>query len=416
MDRVKLFGIFLILLLFNLLPLRAAVGAGPLGPIESLSFGLHIHRAASTTPWPSVPFGAWRLWDAHVQWAEMEPRSGEWNFATLDRTLELATQHGVEPLLVLGMTPTWASARPADFCYYAPGRSAEPKNLDDWRRYVRTVATRYKGRIRAYEIWNEPNIKGFFSGTPEKMVELAAAAYQVLKEVDPGITVVSPSSGGGGPDHGGQSWLDNYLKLGGGHYADVIAYHFYVLPAPPEKMLPLIAEVQQIMTKHGLENTPLWNTETGWNIVSSENPLNQGILDAETAADYLARAFLLNRSAGVERLYWYAWDNAKMGLASADGATIKKPLAAAYAQMVEWLTGARLLGCDLGGDGNWMCRLERTKGIESLILWSTQMGGWQLPDAWKGATVTDLTGKRWQLPSRYLAVGPSPVLLEPMQK
>ncbi|MGK2907963.1 MAG: GH39 family glycosyl hydrolase [Desulfuromonadales bacterium] len=414
MNSIKLCSCLLALFFVFQLPSELAIASETLGPIGSQYFGLHMHRAASTTPWPSVPFSSWRLWDAHVQWAEMEPRPGEWNFTTLDRTLELAAQHGVEPLLTLGMTPPWASARPDDFCYYAPGRSAEPKNIEDWRRYVHTVATRYKDRIRIYEIWNEPNLKGFFSGTTSKMIELAAVAYDELKKVDPNITVLSPSSGAG-VSHGGPAWLDEYLRLGGGRYADIISYHFYVLPEPPEKMLPLIAQVRQIMTKHGVGNKPLWNTETGWSIVSSKNPLKQGVLDEETAAAYLARAFLLNRSAGVERLYWYAWDNYLMGLASDDGLIVKKAPAAAYTQMVNWLTGASLLGCTLEADANWICRLEQEKGAEALIMWSTESGGWALPSDWKGAMITDLMGRKWEVKGRGVAFGASPVLIEPLR-
>lgn len=396
----------------GLLP-AAVAAAGPLGPVEPQYFGLHIHRAASTTPWPSIPFGAWRLWDAHVTWAEIEPRRGEWNFAILDRTMDLAAQHGVEPLLVLGMTPAWASARPADPSHYGPGRSAEAKNLDDWRNYVRTVAARYKGRVRLFEIWNEPHHKGFFTGTPEKMVELARAAYEELKKVDPAIVVLSPSSAAGA-SRGGPAWLEQYLKAGGGRYADVISYHFYVLPEPPEKMLPLIAEVRQILDRHGVGDKPLWNTEIGWSIVGAKNPPNQGVLDEATAAAYLARAFLLNRAAGIERLYWYAWDNYLMGLASDDGQVVKKAPAAAYSQIAHWLTGARLLGCELDSADNWVCRLERGEKNQAIILWSTGMGGWELPSSWKGASVTDLSGRRRILPGRALAVGSSPVMVEPL--
>jgi hypothetical protein len=402
------------LFLTILQPASTLAGTGSLGPIDRQYFGLHIHRAASTTPWPSIPFGAWRLWDARITWADLEPQPGAWDFTSLDRLVELAGKNGVEVLLPLGMTPTWASARPADHSYYGPGRSAEAKNIDDWRNYVRTVAGRYKGRVKVYEIWNEPNLKGFFSGTPARMVELAAAAFAELKKVDPNITVLSPSSGAGA-SHGGPAWLEAYLKAGGGRYADVISYHFYVLPEPPEKVLPLIAEIRQILTRYGVEKKPLWNTEMGWSIIGAKNPPNQGVLDEETAAAYLARAFLLNRAAGVERLYWYAWDNYLMGLASADGQTVKKAPAAAYAQMVNWLTGARLLGCGLESDGNWVCRLERGSGAEARILWSTEMGGWELPSDWKGAAATDLTGRRWKLPTRSLAVGISPILLEPAQ-
>ncbi|PIX97174.1 MAG: hypothetical protein COZ24_06665 [Hydrogenophilales bacterium CG_4_10_14_3_um_filter_63_21] len=249
-------------------------------------FGMHIHRAVlpqpwlpnsdKLTPWPAVEFGSWRLWDAYVAWPSLEPEKGKWNFATLDKYVAMAKLTGVDPLMPLGLIPAWASARPDEPSGYRPGNAAEPRDIEAWRNYVRTVATRYKGRIRAYELWNEVNIKHFYSGNPEKLVELARVAYETLKAVDPEIIVVSPSVVGAG---GHLKWLDDYLAKGGGQYADVISYHFYVPKDAPEAMLPLIRQVQAIMRKHKQDHKPLWNTETGWWIANTDGtPEDAGIV------------------------------------------------------------------------------------------------------------------------------------------
>ena len=46
----------------------------PASPIPKTYFGLHIHRAATTTPWPTVPFGSLRLWDTYTTRADLEPQ------------------------------------------------------------------------------------------------------------------------------------------------------------------------------------------------------------------------------------------------------------------------------------------------------------------------------------------------------
>src|SRR6202140_5663960 len=78
-------------------------------------FGLHIHRAFSTPPWPSVPFGSWRLWDAKVHWPQVETGKNTWQWDILDREVELAEKHHVVLLLPFGETPAWASACPVQF-------------------------------------------------------------------------------------------------------------------------------------------------------------------------------------------------------------------------------------------------------------------------------------------------------------
>ena len=229
-------------------------------PLPRQYFGLHIHRVATATPWPAVQFGSWRLWDAGVAWPQLEPERNRWDFRLLDRYVELATRHNVEILLTLGLTPGWASARPSESSAYEPGNAAEPRNTGDWELYVRTVSTRYKGKIHSYEIWNEPNMKGTFSGSPQTMAKLARSAYQVLKSVDPSVLVVSPS-----PTAAiGVSWLGNYLGREGCSAADVIGYHFYVTPSQPEAMIPLIVDVKKMLQQHHCTGKPIWNTESGW--------------------------------------------------------------------------------------------------------------------------------------------------------
>ncbi len=209
-------------------------------------------------------------------------------------------------MLPLGLSSTWASARPGEPSGYGPGNAAEPKDIENWRTYVRTIAQRYKGKIRTYELWNEVNVKGFYSGSQEKLVELARVAYQTLKEVDSHIVFISPSVVG----EGHHLWLDEYLSQGGAKYLDAVGYHFYVPKAAPEAMLPLIQKVQSVMRKHGLEKKPLWNTEIGWwidNKTKLAKPIgaapNWRKLDDRLAAAYVARTMVLSWPAGVSRVF-----------------------------------------------------------------------------------------------------------------
>ncbi|NWG38566.1 MAG: beta-galactosidase [Hydrogenophilaceae bacterium] len=397
-------GLLLLSVVFSITACAVQTPAVP-GAVSDTYFGMHLHRAVvpqpwlpdgeRLTPWPEAKFGSWRLWDAYVAWPNLEPQKGKWQFATLDKYVAMAQLAGVEVLLPLGLSPPWASARPSETSSYKPGNAAEPRDIEDWRNYVRTVATRYKGRIRAYEIWNEPNLKGFYTGTPEKLLELSRVAYETLKAVDPAITIVSPAVTGDGRH---PEWLDHYLALGGGQYADVIAYHFYVPRQAPEAMLPVIAKVQHIMRKHNQDHKPLWNTETGWRIANKTITQRIGAagenwsnLDDAQAAAYVARALVLGWAAGVQRFYWYAWDNVDMGLIDPADKSLK-PAGAAYGRVREWMLGATFAGCNEDGS-LWVCTLIRADGKPARIVWRT--GGealWQVPAAWQALTLETLAG------------------------
>src|SRR5579864_2506756 len=64
----------------------------PSQQIPPTLFGMHIHRAGSTTPWPTVPVPARRLWDARVTWPDLEPTKGQWRFTALDYSVSMSEQ------------------------------------------------------------------------------------------------------------------------------------------------------------------------------------------------------------------------------------------------------------------------------------------------------------------------------------
>lgn len=392
---------------------------GPEQPVPRTYFGMHIHRAATKTAWPAVPFGRWRLWDAYVAWPHVEPRPGEWRFDTLDRYVTLADRARVELLLPLGLSPSWASARPAEPSAYRQGNAAEPRDIGAWRRYVQTVATRYKGRVAGYEIWNEPNLKSFYTGGVEAMVDLAREAFVAIKAIDPAAIVVSPSPTEGSS---GLAWLDAFLRGGGAAYADVIGYHFYVAPGTPEAMVDLVHRVQAVMRRHGVDK-PLWNTESGWPIESRQRAVEprggQGlysrVLSDREAAGYVARAHVLGWVTGVSAFYWYAWDNYVMGVVEADGRT-PKTVAAAYAEVQRWLVGARIESCARDAAGTWICGRATATTRSSWIAWSERdEARLRPPSAWGRVSVRGLLGGSEVVDgAEPVAVGPLPVLIEPL--
>lgn len=370
--------------------------------IPNTLFGLHVLHlfVPPYTPWPTVPFGALRLWDTQTAWPNLQPSKNKWNFIQLDKYVALAEQHHVEVMLTVGLTPQWISSRPHEPSNYGPGNAALPNNINAWEDYVRTVAERYKGRIQAYELWNEPTTisKGDFSGSPAQMVQLARVAYQTIKEVDPTVTVVSPSTTGSS----GMRWLDEFLKAGGGKYADVIGDHLYTTPHPPEDIVPLAQQVEQIMQRDGVGNKPLWDTETGYAIQNKQSTVKavpgsgllSAVLPADEAAAFVARTYILAWAVGISRLYWYAWDNWNMGLVDRDGKTLKSP-AIAYGQVENWLVGAMMKSCGSNAEGTWTCEISRP-GYRGWILWNPtatrHLIPFHIPVSWHVSRVRDLLG------------------------
>lgn len=391
--------------------LAATVLHPPATPIPESMFGLHVHRA-SDADWPSIPFHEWRLWDSGVTWLNLEPKKGEWDFKELDKDVAMASQHNIQLLLTLGMTPAWAAIHPADGPPSRAGSVSMPKDINDWRNYVRTIATRYKGKINTYEIWNEPNGYDFFRGTPEDLVALAKEAYSILHEVDPAVTVVSPS-----PSGSGLPFLDKYLAAGGGKYADIIGFHFYVTPKGPEAMVDVIAQVRETMSKHGLSGKKLWNTETGYFIQSRVTEVKPSgpfvVLTSDEARAYVARAYILAWASGAERFYWYDWDTNTMGLGEDSGKARKSP-ADGYQRAEEWLVGAVMTSCSADASDTWDCEIKRSNDYGGHLVWNTHGNRtFPIPAAWNSRWEASLSK-----PGRNIAgaketqIGGEPILLE----
>lgn len=383
----------------------------PSQPVPQTYFGMHIHGidvprpvTKRVTPWPDVPFGVWRLHDTYARWIDLEPRKGEFDFARLDRYVALAQQKHVKVLLPLVGSPSWASARPTEDEHNGtPGSAAEPMDMNDWRNFVRAVAIRYKGRIEAYEIWNEPDLKMFWTGSVEQLVDMSREAFRIIKSIDPSALVVSPAC----TSEPGPQYLDDYLKKGGGLYADVIGYHFYVQPRPPEAIVDVETRVKDVLRANSVDK-PIWNTEAGW---AYPKPFPSD----ELAAAYVARALILAWAGGVTRFYWYSWDGndwVTLEMVGPDDVT-KKPAGKAYAATQQWLTGAIVRSCESDAVSNWTCELQRGD-TRQWIVWNANGGtAFAIPPRWHAAYETPLLESKEKLKNMNIQITTTPVLLEP---
>lgn len=135
-----------------------------------------------------------------ASWAMLEPKPGEWRWDIQDRLVDLAAKHGIEIQALLGYGPAHAVSEQLR----AAQREAYQRNQPDayritlfgppeeepWRRYVRNMVSRYQGRIRFYEVWNEPDL-GFWRGTTDEYIQLLRAASQEIRQADPKAIVLS---------------------------------------------------------------------------------------------------------------------------------------------------------------------------------------------------------------------------------
>ena len=371
-------------------------------PIPASYFSLNIlFHPLNKVPWPSAPFYGWRVW--HALWADLEPQKGQWHWDLLDKYADWSQQHHTEMLMLLAYSPQWASSKVAADSDWYPGTSGPLLDIEDWRTFVRAVATRYKGRIQAYEIWNEPNRKKAWTGDAQGMVDLTREASKILKEVDPNNFVVSPAPTG--PESVG--FFRDFLSKGGGKYVDAIGYHFYIGHTnPPEAMVPLIQQVKLAMNQYGVGDKQLWNTEAGW--------LGPDLFPDDQQRSYVARSYILNWAAGVGRFYWYAWEDHhgnQIILTAKDNATLT-PAGNAFITIQQWLTGTVMKRCQTSDNQTWFCELN-DNGKTEYIIWNVASdSSFPISREWRVSQMTQLSGSKSGIQGDSISIGIQPVLLQ----
>lgn len=401
---------------------RDVVTAGANGRlVDDSFFGMHVRHGATKTPWPNVNFQSWRLNTPETVWFGLQPKKEQWNFKELDQAADVAGQHGVDILLTLGQTPKWAAARPDEVVPNGAGASSEPARMEDWEHYVRTVARRYKGRIKYYELWNEPRFREIdpyriipgFTGYAAKMVEMGRVVMRVLREEDPKAVLISPAIDGGMPR------VEQWLKSGGGEVAPIMAHHFYV--RPPERMVAIYRELKAVTKRHGYPDMPIWNTESGYFVYNPERlatPIRPGsddvfakVLTPDELAAYMVRAHIITAAAGLDRFYWYAWDILDMGLTRSYG---KTPMigSIAYRTMLEWLRGTSISQCATKNDKTWVCHLRRD-GKEAYVVWNADDEiFFDIPNDMSVGEIETIEGKIMPIRQTNIRIGMTPVLLK----
>ena len=354
--------------------------AAAANPVPPTLFGLHIPGIANGVT-PTVNYGTLRLWDSGVAWGQVEQSKGQYWWNGLDAAIGNGNLAHANSLIVLGSTPTWAASNKKQGTYPYKGAASMPKNMADWKSWVTAVATRYKGSVGAYQIWNEANLTNYWAGTPKQMADLTKAAYTIIKSIDPSAAVVSASSTVRLTARY-NDFFPAYLKAlkKQGWPIDAVSVHTY--PAGnegPAARVQYIQKTQADMKKAGVPaDRQLWDTEVNYGIQGPGSTPGRQIGGADAAA-YVAQTYLDDVRLGVSRSYWYFWNAAdgRVGIVMNDGT----PGAVGFQTVQRWLRG-KFYSCTTAAVN--LCQLGDNASPE-IVAWATTGSGTYTVPA--GATV-----------------------------
>jgi hypothetical protein len=360
-------------------------------------------------------------------WEDLEqPRKGEFydtkfNHSTwdkYDRIVALAHEYGLEIIARLDHPPNWTRADGA-----ARGNFAPPDNYDDYGDFVSAVVSRYKGKIKYYQLWNEPNIYPEWGEQPvsaQDYTRLLKIGYTRAKQADPNAVIISAGLAQtletGPRNVSDLIFLQQMYDAGAKNYFDILAVMNYGLftgpgdhradPTRTNFSRPIL--LREIMVKNGDANKPMWAMEIGWNALPlsfTDAPFGR-VTEAQQAR-YAAQAYARAQTEwswmGVMN-YWFfkrAYDDERnqpffyFRLFDPDF----KPLPA-YAALKAYIATARWLGKGFHQETDWVLQYSGD--------WQTAAYGARVTDGYRIGQVGDTLDFDFRGDEVDLALAPNP--------
>lgn len=325
-------------------------------------FGMHINKRVNDTA-SEISYGTIRSHDmggTRGAWFRIQDTSSAdtttWKWADLDSWVNTHYAAGRDLVCTLFGTPTFFSARPTEegvYGAYALGIQAEPADMTKWSAFCTAVATRYLGKIKYYEVWNEPNYHNngttttgpnfFFSGTFGKLSEMVRRANQAIKAVDPTAKIICPAVQGWQTTFGASdTYFTGMMAASDGaggimrDWVDIIGVHLY---SGIQSLAGIIDRINADKATAGVLAMETWDTESG-----PTGPDVSGLSD-DQAKTIIARSMLTIAAKGVKRTMFYMYDSSTMGI-------VNRPAVIAYREAIRTLLmGGTILAASKFGDG-----------------------------------------------------------------
>ena len=196
----------------------------------------------------------------------------EYKFDRIDAIYDQLLGMGIRPIVELSFMPAALARDPEQSVFSYRGIISPPAEWGEWRELVAALATHLVQRYGidevaqwAFEVWNEPNLVVFWSGTREEYLRLYDEAVRGIKSVDPRLRVGGPSTAAG-----------EWVELLAAHAAkgdvalDFVSTHTY-------GNLPL--DVRASLSDNGFDGASIWWTE--WGVGSTHfGPIHDRVIGA----------------------------------------------------------------------------------------------------------------------------------------
>jgi len=187
-------------------------------------------------------------------WGDIEPQEGNFDFAKYDCIVELLRSKGIHILGILHYSTDWASSCGQWNC--------PPKDNKVFVNYISKVVERYKGQVKYWELWNEPDSATYWKDQDglKSYCVLLKDVYSAAKQIDPECKILN------GGIANGLSSINNLYDNGAKNYFDILNIHFFQTPLNAGSIKAVASYPKlayKIMQRNGDGHKKIWVTEIG---------------------------------------------------------------------------------------------------------------------------------------------------------
>jgi hypothetical protein len=197
----------------------------------------------------------------------------DWSQPELSITAEqdaLVTSLAENGITVTYLLNFWDKANHPQGWPAIPSRFTTEEEIQRYLEYVRFIVGHFKGRVRYFELWNEPDAGSAIQHIkPQDYVELVKRVVPVIRSEDPDAKIVVGSIIFHNPY--GQYYLSNLIQSDAMPLVDVVAWHpfFFIGPDYEDEWAyyyaypAMLREIKQTAIAHGFEGE-FRGDEIGW--------------------------------------------------------------------------------------------------------------------------------------------------------
>jgi xylan 1,4-beta-xylosidase len=202
----------------------------------------------------------------------VEDGSLAFDFTVVDDLYDQILALGIRPVVELGFMPAAIARDPEQTVFEYRGIISPPRDWNEWNATVGALGSHLVARYGVdevsqwgFEVWNEPNLEVFWTGTQDDYLRLYEEAARALKAVDARLTV-------GGPSTAASEWIEALAA-----YAEKHALPLELATSHTYGNLPL--DFRGVLEDHGFGDADILWTE--WGVGSTHfGPIHDGVAGA----------------------------------------------------------------------------------------------------------------------------------------